>query len=275
VTQITWPEGKRVAASFTFDVDAESAWLAMDPANADRPGVLSQAIYGPKVGVPLILDVLARHGVKGSFFIPGINVELYPDTVEAIVDAGHEIGLHGYTHTPPATLTRDEESEELDRAYTLLTGAGGNVTGYRSPSWDVSPHTLDLLEAKGLLYASQFMDDLRPYRHAGRRLVELPIQWILDDWPHFAWYAGDSARTIRSTQEVETIWTEEFDGIRHLNGSYILTMHPQVIGRPSRVALLDRFIGYVSSHDDVWITTCAEIAAHADAQLPATVGVQA
>src|SRR5438128_2552093 len=113
MTAVVWPQQKQVAASFTFDVDAESAWLAMDPANADRPGVLSQAIYGPKVGVPLILEVLARHGVLGSFFIPGVNVELYPETVESIVAAGHEIGLHGYTHTPPARLTREEESEEL------------------------------------------------------------------------------------------------------------------------------------------------------------------
>ena len=147
--------------------------------------------------MPLILDVLRRNGVLGTFFVPGVNVELYPETVAAIVEGGHELALHGYTHTSPADLTREEEQGELDRAYELLTGAGGTVTGYRSPSWDVSPHTLDLLEAKGLRYSSQFMDDLRPYRHPGRRIVELPIQWLLDDWPHFAWAAQDSARTIR------------------------------------------------------------------------------
>ena len=265
--RIEWPEGMSAAASFTFDVDAESLLLATDPANAQRPGALSQAIYGPRVGVPLLLEVLARHGVRGSFFIPGVNVELYPQTVEAIVEAGHEIGIHGYTHTSPARLTREAESEELDKAFQLLTRAGGSVTGYRSPSWDVSAHTLDLLEAKGLAYSSQFMDDFRPYRHRGRRLIELPVQWILDDWPHFA-YAGDSARTIRSTAEVETIWKEEFDGIRAHGGSYILTLHPEVSGRPARVALLDRMIEYIRGSDDVWIATCAEIAAHADRQLP-------
>lgn len=119
-----------------------------------------------------------------------------------------------------------------------MTGAGGIVTGYRSPSWDVSPHTLDLLEAKELTYTSQFMDDFRPYRHRDRRLVELPVQWILDDWPHFAFDSGDTG-PIRSTPEIEVLWKEEFDGIHRYGGSYILTMHPQIIGRPSRVARPD------------------------------------
>ena len=261
MTAVVWPQGKKVAASFTFDVDAESAWLAMDPANADRPGVLSQAIYGPKVGVPLILEVLDRHGIRGSFFIPGINVELYRDTVESIVAAGHEIGLHGYTHTPPAQLSREAESEELDRAYTLLTGAGGTVTGYRSPSWDVSPHTLDLLEAKGLLYASQFMDDLRPYRHEGTDLIELPVQWILDDAAHF-WFDADSwNKKIATAEEVRSIWQGELRGYRKLGGAFILTIHPQIIGRPYRLELLEAFMDHVLSMPDAWVTTCREIAA--------------
>jgi peptidoglycan-N-acetylglucosamine deacetylase len=262
-----WPSGKTAAASFTFDVDAESPWLAMDPENASRPGVLSQAIYGPRVGVPLILDLLARHDVHATFFIPGVNVELYPDAVHAIVAAGHEVGIHGYTHTRPSNLTPEQEQEELDRAFALLTGAGGTVTGYRSPGWDLSPRTLELVEGKGLAYCSNLMDDFRPYRHEGRRLIELPVHWMLDDWPHFAWYVADSARNIKSTAEVEAIWTEELDGIRALGGSCILTMHPQVIGRPSRLALLDRMLTYVRSCEDVWIGTCAEIATYCDSVL--------
>jgi peptidoglycan-N-acetylglucosamine deacetylase len=267
---LEWPEGTRSAASFTFDIDAESGLLAADPSNAQRPGVLSQARYGPRVGVPLLLDLLAQREVKGTFFIPGVVVEWYPETVQQIIEGGHEVALHGYTHTPPARLPREQEEEELEKAYELLTGAGGTVTGYRSPSWDVSPHTLDLLEAKGLIYTSQFMDDFRPYRHRDRRLVELPVQWILDDWPHFAFSSGSTGR-ICSAADVEVLWKEEFDGIHSYGGSYILTMHPQISGRPARVALVGRMIDYVQRRTDVWVATCAEIAAYANERLPRAV----
>ena len=261
---VPWPDGYRSAASFTFDLDAEAVWIGEDPKNAARPGVLSQGTYGPKVAVPLILDLLAAHGVRATFFIPGINVERHRPVVETIRAAGHELAVHGYTHTSPTSLTPSEEADELDRALELLRGLGAQVTGYRSPSWDVSAVTLDLLEARGIRYASQFMDDLAPYRHPGRRVLELPVQWILDDAPHF-WFSGaDWSRTIRSVAEVEPIWSEEFDGYRRLGGAYILTMHPQIIGRPSRLALLDRMLARAVEAPDVWVATCEELAAHAD-----------
>lgn len=263
-----WPLGYSSAAAFTFDLDAEAVWEGETPENAQRPGVLSQGTYGPKVAVPLILDLLAKHGVRATFFVPGINVERHRAAVEAVVAQGHELAVHGYTHTSPTALAPDEEAAELDRALELLRGLGAEVTGYRSPSWDVSPVSLALCESRGIRYASQFMDDLVPYRHAGRRILELPVQWILDDAPHF-WFSGrDWTKTIRSVAEVEPIWTEELDGYRRLGGAYILTMHPQIIGRPSRLVLLDRMLERAVAAPDVWVTTCAEIAAHADAILP-------
>ena len=267
MTALVWPTQAASAAALTFDLDAESVWLAMDPSNADRPGVLSQARYGPLVGLRLILELLTEKAVHATFFIPGINVSRYPEAIEAILRGGHEVGLHGFTHTRPSLLSLEEERSELDRSFDALTSAGCSVVGYRAPGWDVSAHTLGLLEAKGLLYASQFMDDIAPYRHPGRRLVELPVQWILDDWPHFGWHAADSARTIKGTREVEEIWAEELEGIHHCGGSTILTMHPQVTGRPSRVALLGRMIDRMQLMGNVWVATCAEIARVADAQL--------
>jgi peptidoglycan/xylan/chitin deacetylase (PgdA/CDA1 family) len=262
-----WPNGAKAAASVTFDLDAESVWVAMDSSNKFRPGVLSQGIYGPNVGVRLLLGLLDDKQVRATFFIPGINGERYPKIVRAILDHGHEVGIHGYTHTRPTLLTRSEERLELERALDVFTTAGAKVTGYRAPGWDPSDETVNLLEARGITYASQLMDDLYPYRYPGHRLIELPVHWMLDDWPHFGWHTGDSARNIKGTQEVEAIWREEFDGIRKFGACFILTLHPDVSGRPSRLALLGRIIDYIRSTNDVWLAACDEIAAHVDSRL--------
>jgi peptidoglycan/xylan/chitin deacetylase (PgdA/CDA1 family) len=264
-----WPDGKRAAAAFTFDLDAEAVWLGFDPANANRPGVLSQGTYGPRVGLPLILERLARFEVRATFFIPGVNAEVHPAAVESIVAAGHEVAVHGYRHVAPASLSRVEEARELELAMAALGKIAGSLAGYRSPSWDVSPHTLDLVEAAGLTYTSQFMDDLRPYRHPGRRLIELPVHWVLDDWPNFMWSADQGTRTIRSVEEVEPIWRAEFEGIRDLGGLFVLTMHPQIIGRPYRLLLLEHMLELAASSADVWTATCREAADYADGQLAA------
>jgi peptidoglycan/xylan/chitin deacetylase (PgdA/CDA1 family) len=255
-----WPEGKGFAVAFTFDFDAEEAILAEDPANADRPGVLSQGTYGAKVAVPLILELLAAKSVTSTFFIPGRVAERHPTRVQAIVDAGHEIAHHGYTHTSPTSLTRDEEDVELAKGLEVLRSFGAEVAGYRSPAWDFSANTEELLQRYGFVYSSNFMDDLHPYRRDGSDLIELPIQWTLDDAAHF-WFDADSwNKKISTADEVRQIWEGELRGYRRLGGAFILTMHPQIIGRPSRLALLDAFIGFVKGHDDVWIAPCREIA---------------
>jgi len=256
----TWPDGARCAAAFTFDFDAEEVWIGDDPANADKPGVLSQGTYGGKVAVPLILELLERHGLRATFFVVGRVAERYPDRVRDIAAAGHELAHHGYTHTSPAKLSRDAEEAELVRARRVLQGFGAEITGYRSPSWDFSPHTLPLLEEHGFRYSSNYMDDLHPYIHPGTSIVELPIQWILDDAAHW-WFSGaDWTKKISTTAEVRAIWEEELLGIRELGGSCIFTMHPQVVGRPSRIRFLDSFMGFVKGLGDVWIAPCAEIA---------------
>jgi peptidoglycan/xylan/chitin deacetylase (PgdA/CDA1 family) len=246
--------------AFTFDFDAEEVWIAEDPENAQRPAVLSQGNYGAKVAVPLLLELLDRHDVRGTFFIPGRVAERHPERVQRILAAGHEVGHHGYTHTPPARLTREQEEEELVTAQGILESLGAQVTGYRSPSWDIGPNTLGLLESHGFTYSSQFMDDIRPYRHEGSSIVEVPIHWILDDAAHF-WFDGASwTKKISTVSEFRDIWQEEFLGIRHLGGACIFTMHPQIIGRPSRLDALDRIIGFVREQGDVWVATCGEIA---------------
>jgi peptidoglycan-N-acetylglucosamine deacetylase len=256
-----WPQGARCAVSFTFDFDAEEVWIAEDPANSDKPGVLSQGTYGAKVAVPLILDLLARHAVRGTFFVPGRVAERYPERVREILAAGHEVGLHGYTHASPASLTREEEDAELARGLAALTALGARVEGYRSPSWDFSPDTLALVQRHGLRYSSNLMDDVRPYRHAGTPIVEVPVHWLLDDAPHF-WFSGaDWDRKIATNDEVRAIWAAELAGIRELGGCCVFTMHPQIIGRPGRLGFLDAFVASVGEMPDVWVATTGEIAA--------------
>jgi peptidoglycan-N-acetylglucosamine deacetylase len=259
-----WPQGMQSAASFTFDFDAEEVWIGEDPANADRPGVLSQGTYGAKVAVPMVLDLLRDHGVQATFFVPARVAERHPQRVEQIVAAGHELAHHGYTHTSPTKLSRDEEELELAKGLEILRSFGADITGYRSPSWDFSAHTEELLERHGFEYSSNFMDDLRPYRREGTSLIEVPVQWTLDDAAHF-WFDGATwTKKISTSSEVREIWEGEFRGYHKVGGAFVLTMHPQVIGRPYRLEMLDAFMTFVQEHDNVWITTCRDIAARVE-----------
>lgn len=255
-----WPNAAACAVAFTFDFDAESVWIAESPDNAERPVVLSQGTYGAKVGVPLILDLLAAHRLQATFFVPGVVAERYPNRVEQIVAAGHELAVHGYTHRSPSELPPDEEEEELSRALAVLRAFGPDVSGYRSPSWDFSPRTLALLDAYGFRYSSNYMDDLFPYVHEGTSVVELPVQWLLDDAAHWWFGPADWTKKIATPSEVREIWEEELLGIRELGGCCVLTMHPQVVGRPSRLRFLDAFIEFVKGCEGVWIAPCSEIA---------------
>ena len=256
-----WPKGKRCAVAFMFDVDAEELWIGMDRENASRPGVLSQGAYEAKVGVPLLLQLLARRGLLASFYVPGRVAERHPGTVREILAAGHEVGLTGYTHRGPSRMSGvDEEREELDLSLDVLRSLGADPVGFRSPSWDFGERTLELLAARGIIYSSNMMDDIKPYLHEPAHIVELPVQWILDDAPHFMFDNSSWNKTIRSCSEVREIWEAEFVGLRALAGLVVLTAHPQIIGRPGRLPLLDGFIDLVTSYDDVWVATGREIA---------------
>ncbi|MEU9608178.1 polysaccharide deacetylase [Streptomyces sp. NPDC048057] len=249
--------------ALTVDFDAEELWLAEDPANAARPGVLSQARYGAEIAVPALLDMLDRLSLPATFFVCGRDAERHPRIIESIVARGHEIGHHGYSHRSPHLMARDEEAEELSRGLAVLRSFAERIEGYRSPSWDISPHTLDLLVENDFSYSSNMMDAINPYIHATHDLVEVPVHWSLDDAPHFWFDATSWDRTIRSSREVMELWSEEASAIHEAGGLVTLTVHPQIIGRPGRLRMLEKFLMATGAYDRdrIWFATGSEVAA--------------
>jgi peptidoglycan/xylan/chitin deacetylase (PgdA/CDA1 family) len=273
MSQIRWPDGKTAAAAFTFDVDAESAVLwgpsgTLEAVGA-RMSVMSHQAYGPLVGVPRILDLLERHQIASTFFVPGHTADRYPEAIRSIVAAGHEIAHHGYLHEQPTKLTLEQEIDVLDRGLAALADvAGVRPSGYRAPMWDLSWRTPALLAERGFLYDSSLMDSDHPYElaiapGADQSLVEIPIQWALDDWEQYCYLPDISGSgLIESPRKAREIWQLEFDGLRRVGGCWVLTNHPFLTGRPSRAAELDDLMRYVLEHDDVWTTNLAAIAEH-------------
>ena len=248
----------------TFDVDAEAGVIGRDAANADRPVALSAGRYGPRTALPLILDLLDKHKTKATFFVPGWTADNHTDVIAECAKRGHEVAHHGYHHVPPTSFANaEEEREELERGIEAIEKATGvRPVGYRSPAWELSPHTLGLLGGLEFSYSSNMMDADGPYEHkldgnaAAAGLVELPVSWTLDDYPFFM------ARPERTAGEVEEIWRDEFDALREReDAAFVLTMHPQIIGRPGRLAMLDNLIAYIRHSGDAELLRCDELAA--------------
>jgi peptidoglycan/xylan/chitin deacetylase (PgdA/CDA1 family) len=263
---ITWPRGVRSAVCLTFDLDAETAWISRDPANLDRISVMSQGAYGPKVGVPLILDFLDRNRLTTTFFVPGWTAERWGDVVAEIHRRGHEIGHHGYLHEGLEGKTRAEEEAILTGSAKILAGITGTwPVGYRAPLYEITRETIGLLRQHGFLYASNLQDSLWPYRHPGNPpLAELPASWILDDGPFWAFGLRPPLyRQIFPPAAVRSVWRDEFHGIHQVGGLTMLILHPQYVGRPSRVRMLQELVDEMRDAGGVWFTHGAELARYA------------
>ncbi|NQV07536.1 polysaccharide deacetylase family protein [bacterium] len=260
--QMMWPDGMRSAVALTFDLDIETPFANGETPVARRPGLGSQAQYAAKVGVPLILSLLEQLEVDATFFVPGKSAEDFPETVRSIA-VDHEIASHGYTHEAPSSMGREREEEELLRTLEILASFGVDVAGYRAPFFEPSAHTVELLDRYGLRYSSGLMDDIRPYRHPGTGVIELPSQWLFDDWSQFGHGYDDVLARNATCSHVRQLWMEEFTALHQLGGLMVITMHPQVIGRPSRIQMLADVVSEMKSHDGVWFANCRMIADHA------------
>ncbi|HEU5320697.1 MAG TPA: polysaccharide deacetylase [Methylomirabilota bacterium] len=263
--RIRWKNGARCAVTLTFDLDGESLWIARDPALAERPLHMGMGAYGPRTGAPRILGVLDRYGLKAGWFIPGFIIERYPDLCREIVRRGHEVGYHGYLHEKPAALPGPEEEEAiLVRTLGIFDSVlGVRPRGARVPSCDPSRHTMEILRKHGFLYHSNLMDADLPYTHKTSygELVELPTAWVNDDWVYFAFSGSPPVgHGIRSQEDVFEIWREEFEGAYAEGGFFNLMGHPQVIGRASRMRMVERLLQHMLARPGVWIARPHEVA---------------
>jgi peptidoglycan/xylan/chitin deacetylase (PgdA/CDA1 family) len=247
----------------TFDFDNTSSAIAR---GQTTPTMLSRGDFGV-VGAARILELLERHSIRSTWFIPGHTIESYPDACRAVVRAGHEIGHHGWTHRVPASLTREEEAAELERGNAAIEAiAGRRARGYRSPAWDLSPWSIDLLIEQGFLYDSSLMgDDYLPYQARvgdvaeleqplrfgqDSPLVEMPISWSLDDYPVFEYSrsTGGILPGLMNARLVGENWLGDFRYMARQDwGVITYTFHPHVIGRGHRMLMLEALIDQLMS----------------------------
>ena len=257
-----WPQNSRVAVALSFDFDSETLSLRT---GITTPSMLSSGQYGARVGVPKILALLEKYEIPATFFIPGVSAELYPQQVRNIASGDHEIGLHSWIHEATPTLARDDERMLMQRAMeTLQRISGQQPVGIRTGAWEYSENTLELIEEFDLLYDSSLMADDNPYELLAddqpTGIVELPVEWILDDYPYFGMDRLSAIRPHMTPNEVLEIWSAEFDRAYAEGGLFLLTMHPQLIGHGSRIQMLEELIQYIRSYPDVWFATHKDVA---------------
>jgi len=258
--RFVWPDAHRCAAMLCFDVDGETTVLSEDPSLARRRTLMSQTEYGPRIGVPRLLGLLGHLGVPATFFIPSYIAEEHPRMVEAIAKAGHEIGLHGHLHEKLAHLDEAEEEAILVRSIEILTKLTGHrPVGWRAPWFETNPWTPEVLRRHGIGYSASQMGDDVPYVHANS-VVEIPGQWLLEDWEQFAFSADPSWGFIpENCGKVFDLWWREFEAMHDFGCCFVLTLHPWLSGRPSRVRLLEEIVRRMQAKGGVWFARGHEI----------------
>ena len=259
-----WKGGARCAVALSFDSDHDTNELRDGGKSIGR---MSWGQYGNRVGVPRILDLLDRYGIKASFYVPAVAALLYPDEQKRLVAEGHEIGIHGWIHELNSVLPSEAERDWMFRATdTLEKITGVRPVGLRTPSWDFSPNTLRIETELGLLYDSSLMADEDCYdlvmdgKSTG--IVEVPVEWVRDDAVYFMMNRFQSLRPYTPPKDVLEIFLREFDAAYQAGGLFQLTMHPHIITPRSRIWILEEIIRHAQAKGDVWFATHAEVATY-------------
>ena len=255
----------------TFDFDTQSGFIAR---GMTSPTMLSRGEFG-LIGAQRVLALLKSHGIRATWFVPGFTIESHPRACEALLPDGHEVAHHSWAHIPPAQQTRAEEEADLVRANDAIARlTGRKARGYRSPSWDLSESTVDLLLAHGFLYDSSLMGaDYWPYRarrgdkvELGKpysygeqsELIEMPISWSLDDYPHFEFIRA-ATTILPGLQSARTVMQNWFDEFLYMKktvewGVLTYTMHPYVIGRGYRMLAFEDLVAKLIREGAVFAT---------------------
>lgn len=280
---------KDIKICLGVDVDAVAGWLG-SYGGEDSPNDIQRGVFAGEVGTPRLLRLFERYGLSTTWFIPGHSIETFPDQMQAVADAGHEIGAHGYCHENPVAMTPEQETEVLAHSIELVRKLSGTAPrGYVAPWWEMSEHTAALLLEHGFSYDhSQNYNDfvpfyarvgdewtkidfadtaqawMKPLRHGHEvDLVEFCGNWYVDDLPPmlFNKHAANSHGYV-SPRDVEQLWNDQFDWVyRELDYAvFPVTLHPDVSGRPQVLLMLERLIEYWRGHSGVSFVTFAEAA---------------
>ena len=257
----SWPGGARVAVLLSFDADNETISLSFGEPTV---GHLSQMQYGARVGLPRIVRLLDAHRIPATFFIPSVSLAITPQMADIIKQSGrHEFAVHGWIHEMNMTLPDSAERALVSKAVMELTRMTGvKPVGYRAPSWNFSPNTLSILRAMGFRYESSLMADDSPYEllqnGQATGIVELPVEWILDDAPLF----DPRGQSYMNPRDVARVWMDEFDRAYDEGTMLVLTMHPHISGHRSRIVALEQLIAHIEAKGagKVWWATHGAVA---------------
>lgn len=263
-----WPGGARCAALLTINLDADQFWLGMFPESITRPKTLSMGEYGIKRGLDRVLYTLRHYDVHTTFFVPGLVAVNYPEAIEKILADGHELALHGHTHTGMAQLSREEQRSELVQGKEALRRVSGvDPIGFRAPEGELTLETLELAREEGFLYSSSLYDDDRPYwldLPSGQPLLEIPMHWELHDFPYFAFNYGPAfpiaQSRVSSYSQVTKTYQHEFDGYYRYGLAYVAQFTPQSIGSPGKIKILEDVLAHITQAEELWIGSCGELA---------------
>jgi len=264
-----WPDGLQSCVALAFDVDGPTGYAMLDGSIWRNPSFFTLGAYGPWRALGYLLDLLDELRIPTTFFVPGWVVEHWPAQCRAIVERGHEVGYHGYRHEAFWQLSSEEQRAVMARSLALFRQhLGVTPTGFRTPSGDWGPETVEILLDAGVEYSSSMRGDDRPYfiesSKGGRSLVEIPGRWEVDDYASLAYQRNPNYPAgldrIASYDATFDNWRREFDGV-HREGLCLTTLfHPKVLGKPGRILLLERLLQHMRAQGDVWFATGNQVA---------------